>query len=186
MLLPILVFFLFNSNAAETINPTQDKSKSVTNIDQLAADLAKALDVEKNANLSSQNGQFMLRKAPFDNDPLVQKKITELYAIALREYDLLKPKLRAEITEEFAAELKKQFSEEELKYLIVLSKYKPFLKLKTFMMSDRYQDIYSKPALKAIEIAKNLNEKIIQVHNSHIKSADATQGASSSGIKKSK
>lgn len=113
--------------------------------DQAAQELMTSLETEKAVNLALDSSGFYYRTIPKESNPDLQKKINILYQEAEKKYELQRPELKAKTLANIKELYKKQFTAAELQYLVVLSKYPVFKKLKQFLESEAYTDVINYP-----------------------------------------
>lgn len=123
--------------------PATTVPQSATARRDLAIEFIDLLELNKDIDRAVDSSGFFFKTVPKDADPAVQAKINALFARAQTDFEKQKGIRKLQVTSELKSALQKQFSDEELKYLITLAKYPITKKLRAFM--NQYPDIIGKP-----------------------------------------
>ena len=130
---------------------------------QLVQQVIESLDIPKAVDSSLESSGTFLKAVPVEKDPVMQKKITDLYLAAQKEFEGRKAQERIQVLDEIKKQFMSRFSDEELKYLIVLSKYPVYKRLQAFLASEAYSDILGKPFVKNREVLTNLKKQVKEI-----------------------
>ena len=146
--------------------PGRTVASAVNDKDQLAQELIEALAISKAVETSVENSGAYFKNVPNDPNPVLQKKISSLYQEAQKKFDAQKVQQKNQVLAEIKQQFTNQFNLEELKYLVVLSKYPVYRRFQSFLESERYNDILSKPFVANREAVAKLKEQLKELKTS--------------------
>ncbi|MBC7467574.1 MAG: hypothetical protein H7256_16405 [Bdellovibrio sp.] len=127
---------------------------------QLTHQLIEALGISKAVEAAVENSGAYFKNVPAESNAVLQKKIATLYLDAEKKFNAQKEQQRNQVLADIKQQFVNQFSLEELKYLIVLSKYPVYRRFQTFLDSEQYRDLMGKPFITSREAVTKLKSQI--------------------------
>ena len=149
----------FGQSAPVVPTPAPPAVKAVDK-NQLASQVIESLDIPKAVDAAVENSGKFFKMPPTDRDPAVQKKITELYAAALKDFEAQQSQLKSQVLQDIKSQILSNFTTEDLEYLVVLSKYPAYKKMQSFLASEKYTDILGKPFVKNRDVIVKLKKQV--------------------------